>query len=274
MVLFLYSDKKYEYIATACIKSIGGKITNDVKIVYYTIGFKSDFTFKNLKKVEIEVNELYPNFIFYKPELALLTLESYPDEKYFLYSDSDILYSKRFDLEKMKHEYNYPMTCFGPFSEVFAWEKNENGEIIKFDEKKLMKYFNVPQRSMRYVPAWFFSFNHECKDFFEEWLSMCKNKYLLDRRKIYFPLADETSFNVCLWKRNVVQNYGFISINTNLLNIIKQVEENDNIKEQHFGRVDALGANWEYVNNSSDIVFYHGTTAKEDIERNINYLVG
>ena len=50
MVLFLYSDKKYEHQAISCIKSLTHKITDDVKIVYYTVGFDSDFNFKNLYK--------------------------------------------------------------------------------------------------------------------------------------------------------------------------------------------------------------------------------
>ena len=63
-----------------------------------------------------------------------------------------------------------------------------------------MKYFNVEKRSQRYVWSCFYSFNPNCREFFEEYTAMCKNKYLMDRRKDYFPYADETPFNICLWK--------------------------------------------------------------------------
>ena len=62
MVLFLYSDIGYEYQAINCIKSLTNKITDDIKLVYYTIGFDSQFDFNNLYKYRIDLKAEYPQF--------------------------------------------------------------------------------------------------------------------------------------------------------------------------------------------------------------------
>jgi hypothetical protein len=68
-----------------------GKITDDVKIVYFTIGFVSDFTAKNLIKVSIPERD-YPTFHYYKAELSLDVMDMFPDENYFVFTDTDVLF--------------------------------------------------------------------------------------------------------------------------------------------------------------------------------------
>ena len=65
MVFFLYSNKAYEHQAMACIKSLSDRVTDDIKIVYYTIGFNSDFEFKNLTKIPFPLKDQYPSFYLY-----------------------------------------------------------------------------------------------------------------------------------------------------------------------------------------------------------------
>ena len=92
----------------ACIKSLTHKIADDIKIVYYTIGFDSSFEFKNLNKVRIEYKPQYPIIHFYKGELALLTMQMFPNE-YYLYTDTDVLFSRNFNFNDHKYNESYPM---------------------------------------------------------------------------------------------------------------------------------------------------------------------
>lgn len=271
MVLFLYSDKNCEHQAINCIKSLSNKITDDIKLVYYTIGFDSYFEFKNLTKIKLSIKPEYPRFHYYKAELSLLTISMFPDEHY-IFTDTDVLFSNNFEFEKVKHNYNYPLASYGPHEYPFMWEKIRDNKII-FDEVKLMNYFNVPQRSQRYVWSCFFSFNPNCKDFFEEYTSMCRNRYLLDKQKDYFPYADETPFNICLWKRNAVKNLGFAFVNTHKLDTVKLVEElkPDSVYMQN--SVDSYGADWEYIDKSSSVLFYHGFKENEEMEKTVQYLI-
>ncbi len=270
MTVFLFSDKNYESLSFSCIRSLGNRVSDDVRIVYYTIGFDSDLEFKNLVKHRIEPDPLYPSFEYYKPELALLTMKLFPDDNY-LFVDSDVVFSRRFHFDSVKGDLNYPVASFGPHEHIYIWHVY-NGEYNRYDENKLMQYFNVPDRTQRYVFSCFFSFNPNCKDFMEEWMSMCRNEYLLNRRSDYFPFRDETSFNICLWKKGATENYGFGFVNTHTVSTIKEVERG--AANQYFDNaIDKIGAKWEYVEDSSKVMFYHGIKVADEAEEALAYLL-
>lgn len=271
MIIFLFSDKNCEYQAINCIKSLVHKITDDVKVVYYTIGFNSDFEFKNLYKVRIEKKAYFPTYHFYKSELALLTMDMFPDE-YYMFTDTDVLFSRNFNFNDHKYNETYPMASYGPHEYPYLWA-DIDGVRVTFNETKLMQYFGVGARSMRYCWSCFFTFNPNCREFFEEYVSMCKNKYLMDRRKDFFPYADETAFNICLWKRNATKNLGFAFVNTHLIETVKEVETKS-AKNKTFNNVlDAYGASWEYVDDPNKVLLYHGFKDANETSAALEYLI-
>lgn len=276
MIIFLYSDKNCENQARACIRSLTHKMTDDLKIVYYTIGFKSDFEFPNLYKFEYPLKAEYPRFHFYKAELSLVTMDMFPDEHY-AFTDTDVLFSRRFDPEKIKHSLSYPMGSYGPHEYPFIWSSSHTstGQEIRtiYDETKLMVYFNVPHRTQRYVWSCFYSFNPHCRDFFEEYVSICKNQYLQKYPTDYFPYADETAFNICLWKRNATKNLGFAFVNTHLPSTVKMVEETNGFIGNVGNVTDELGADWEYVENTQDVILYHGFKEENNTLPALEYLL-
>ena len=265
MVLFLYSNDKVEHQAIACLKSLKDKITDDVQIVYYTIGFMSSFTCKNLHKVRIEPID-YPNFCFYKPELSLRTMEMFPDEEHFVFTDVDVLFSRRFNFSKLKSYDTYPNASYGPHEYPFKFDIKPDGSRIIYDETVLMEYYNVQLRSCRYALTCFYTFNRSCKDFIEEWLGMTNNKYFYKYKMKYLPYDEETTFNVCLWKRNATNMLGFNYLNTHNAELIERVEQ-EYLSEFYGDNYDQDGAAWEYVKNSNDIIFYHGMKSISDIEK-------
>jgi hypothetical protein len=271
MILFLYSDKNCEHQAISCIRSLTHKITDDVKIVYYTIGFDSNFEFKNLYKVKIDKKPYYPSFHFYKSELSLLTMHMFPNE-YYLFTDTDVLFSRNFNFSDHKYNETYPMASFGPHEYPFIWEE-VNGVKIIYNEEKLSKYMGISGRSMRYCWSCFFAFNPNCKDFLEEYTSICQNGYLLNRRKEYFPYADETAFNVCLWKRNATKNLGSAFVNTHLLDTVRQVEERKAKNQVFENNVDAFGSSWERVDDPNSVLLYHGFKEPVETQETLEYLL-
>lgn len=273
MVLILYSDKNCEHQAIYCLKSLTNKLTPDVKIVYYTLGFKSDFVFKGLRKIQINYNPIYPRFHFYKAELSLYTLDIFPDEEHFAFTDTDVIFSSNFSFDKIKHNNHYPLASFGPFEYPFMWIENTDGSKTIYNERALMDYCNVKERTQRYVWSCFYSFNRNCRDFLEEYTSFCKNKYLLDRQFVYYPYADETAFNVCLWKRDAVNNLGFAFVNTHLIDTVKQVEEHG-AKDKFIGNsVDVFGTDWEYIHDSKSVLLYHGFKEEAGMKETVDYLL-
>jgi len=256
MILFMYSNKVCEHQAISCIRSLQPRITSDVKIVYFTIGFISNFSIPQLVKIPIPERN-YPTFHYYKAELSLDVMDMFPDEDYFFFTDTDILFSRRADLAKLKCNTPYPQGVFGPHEQPYIWERTGENMTI-FDEKLLMQYFNVGNRTLNYQWSCFYAFHRNAYAFFEEYTSMCKNQYLLARRKWYYPFHDETSFNICLWKNNAQQSLGYIFVNTHNPELVRLVETED-IKENCPGvNIDELGADWEYIHDSSQVMFYHG----------------
>lgn len=300
MVVFLYTNDKCEYQAKYCIESFVNKLSKDDKIVYFTIGFNSSLEYDKLYKVTVPYKD-YPTFHYYKAELSLLVMDLFPEEQHFCFTDTDIVFSKRVNFEKLKHNLSYPLASLGPHEYPFTYDTlKENskytdlnienfksviqldngnigtwaGDIIIYNEVPCMDYFNVKGRTMQYVWSCFYSFNRNCKDFFEEYTSMCKNTYLLSRRYWMFPFHDETSFNICLWKRKADKNLGHAFVNTHFAESVKQIEEKNDIVDVHTGNnIDERGANWEYIHDSSNVILYHGIKEENSLKEALKYVV-
>lgn len=271
MIIFMYANRACEHQAIACMRSMERKLTDDIQIVYFTIGFISNFSMRNLVKIPIPERN-YPTFHYYKAELSLNVMDMFPLETNFVFTDTDILFSRRLDFSKLVHSHSYPLGVIGPVEYPLIWEKI-NGEMIIYDEDRLKKYLNVPDRTIKYQWSCFYSFNRSSYDFFEEYASLCKNEYLIKRRKYYYPFHDETPFNVCLWKRNALHSLGHVFVNTHLLNTVKFVEENNVRGHKPGTHLDEHGVDWQYIHDSEQVILYHGFKEPHDIDMTLNYLL-
>jgi hypothetical protein len=271
MIIFLYTDKNCEYQAIACIKSLLPRIGKSDKILYYTIGFDSSFESPCLQKVRIAYKK-YPTFHYYKSELSLMTMDLFPNEENFMFTDTDVLFSKRFNPSKLVHTHSYPLASYGPHEFPYTYEVI-NGKEVVYNELALMEYYGVTHRCKRYVWSCIFVYNKQCRDFLEEYTSICKNEYLHAKRKWYYPFHDETAFNVCLFKRKAEANLGFAFVNTHNPEIVRIVESNV-IKDKRMGlNIDEMGNDWEYINDSEQVIMYHGFKNKEQIDTALKYLI-
>ena len=260
--ILFYTDQKYEHQALNLLKSF--KVNNklDYNFLYYTIGFKSTIEFPNLvtkewpidTKIPISPENNKPFFEFYKPVICLDALQDYDD---ICFLDTDIVISRRFTLDHLSNDKEHPLCCYCAYEYPFVYKHNDDGTTTIYNEVRLMEYYNVPKRSMRYAQTCFILFNRKCINFLKEWVSMCKNDYLLgfieNNCLIYYPSRDETAFNVCLWKHNYTDNLGHLFLNSWKIDIIKQVEEDDNIRGVEFD-----GNLIEYCHDSSQVILYHG----------------
>lgn len=271
MTIFLFSNDACEKQSIACIEALESKITDDIRIIYYTIGFKSDFKFKNLITHEYPINTFHQRWNMYKPELCLYTIENYKDTDY-IYIDTDFIFSKNIDLLSLKHTEEYPLASCGPVEFPTYWE-SINGHTTVYSEKALMQYFGITQRSMRYLWTCLLTFNNNCVDFLEEWKSVCYNSFLVKKFKTYFAYQDETPFNVCLWRRGATKNLGFGFLNTPDIKKVIFSEEN-NLMNFCFGEaIDGNGYDWECVNNSKELIGYHAIKNIADIEELSKYFL-
>ncbi len=264
MNLVLLSDKNYEYQVENLLRSLSYSKVVPKSIFYYTIGFNSTIDYPNLKKIPWPKISDLPKYDFYKPGICLDVLKR--ADGYFLYVDADIVFSKRFSNFKIKQGLNHPCYVEGPIEYPYTfWQTDE--DITQFDERKLMKYYGVSERTMHYVMACLFSFNSDSVDFIEEWRSICENKYLLKSHTAIFPFTDETAANVLLWKRNISEKYDRIFVNTHKFSTFKLCEEDDNIQNTLID--DNI---YEQCKDSSKVYFYHGTKVKEENAQILNYI--
>jgi len=264
MKIVFFTDINFEYMAESLIKSLLIQKV-DCELVYYTIDFKSTIEYPNLIKKYWKKDITKPRFEYYKPDILLDALDSFDDND-FIFLDSDIIVGKRFDINNLKHNFDFPMTSVGNWDQPFQLEYFEYCKEIRFDEWMLMEYLGVKERSMNYVYSCFMSFNRKCIDFLKEWKSFCNNSYLMEKRKFYYPFHDETSFNVLLWKRRFNKNYGRIYFNTLYFEALKFVEET----EEFQGRVFSVPE--QYTDNTSYIIFYHGIKDHNELENSLEYL--
>lgn len=143
----------------------------------------------------------------------------------------------------------------------------ELDHLLIRDYKKLATYYNTDKK-MGYVGTCLLSFNESCIDFISEWKSISENPYLHELSQYeYYPFHEETAINVTYWKRNITENYGRIYVNTLNSDVIKYVEENDNIINQNI-----FDNPNQKCDDSNKIQFYHGIVNKEEIEKALLYL--
>lgn len=267
MHFVLYSDKNYEFMVDSFIKStIYAKL--ELPILYYTIGFESSLEYPNLTKVYFEPIPDKINLNYYKPNILKDSLK-YVDTACFM--DSDIVVSKRFSREIFENkDLDYPLSCLGP--EQYPYVFWTNGETsISYDDTNLRDYFNIGNRTMGYLWSCQISYNKNCEDFIDEWLSICDNKYLLNKGKIlgdkeYFPFSDETAFNVTLWKRNINHHLGYRFLNTGKFETFEMVESSNDIQNRYFDNLYGL------VEDSNLISFYHGFKDTEELNKVLDWM--
>lgn len=272
-VVVFYSDIKYEYQAKGVIESFllnQYKTKSEVKLVYYTIDFDSSLEYENLIKIRIDKKENLPRFEFYKPTVLLDSLTRFKADNY-LYVDVDIIFGKRFSIDKIINPHDYPLLSQGNWNFPFYF-KILNGEKTVYNESSLMNYLKVKERSMGYVYTCIISYNQKCREIFEEWEFLCNDPFLLENREKYLPFPDETVLNVLLWKKGINQNFGRLYLNTLDYDPLVYVEENEGVSGNTSLNYGIFNSDLMRCENSSDILFYHGIKDKETIERCLTFL--
>lgn len=145
--------------------------------------------------------------------------------------------------------------------------ENELKQIVIKDYSKLMRYYGIEKPTMGYVYSCCISMNSRCRDFVREWKSITENEYLRTFGREYYPIAEETSINVSLWKNRASVNYGKIFVNTLYADAVKYVENSDEIKDE-----DIFGNPLQKCEDSNRVFFYHGMLDPQEIEETLKFM--
>lgn len=271
MIILLYSDKGYEKMVDAFLKSRKYSGNEGVTVLYYSVGFDSTLEYPNLIKKRWELDSSKIDLTYYKPEILLDGL-SFSDKVCFM--DCDIVLGKRFSPETIQNDnFDYPICCRGPLEYVWIWERLNDGSTVKYDELKLMNYFGVTDR-FTYMWASMISYNESCRDFLEEWDSILKNSYLLKKHSEYFPFREETALNILFWKRKVNNPLGLIFFNTEKFESFLKVESEEGFNKQvrEYDTITLDNAIYETCENSSIVQFYHGMKSGPELDKTLQWM--
>jgi hypothetical protein len=273
MKFLLHSDKNYEQLVESFLVSRTYAGCQEIGVVYYSIGFKSNLQGENLEIREWPVNNLYKNFNYYKPSIILDALKY---DEHICYMDSDILLSKNFNKSLLLNtEFDFPIASSGPQEYPYVWIYTPDGETIIRDETQLMKYFGVQKRTCDYVWTSMLSCNKKCIDFLEEWDSIVSNPYFMKSSDIYFPFQDETSFNVLLWKRDINYNLKNVFFNTGNFKSFESVEMSKISSIPRYYTSETIGFDpkmYEFCEDPSKVLFYHGFKMGEELDKTISWM--
>lgn len=272
--ILVYSDSGYESLIEAFLISRRYAGKEEIPVIYYSVGFDSSLDYPNLEKRRWEIDSRRPGLNYYKPSIILDSLK-YDDHLCFM--DADILLSRRFDPERIINlDFDFPIASSGPQEHVWRWEVLPGqDEVIIYDERKLMSYYGVAERSCAYLWSSMVSYNRNCQDFMEEWDSIVSNPYLLKNHNVYFPLSDETAFNVTMWKRDIRDFKNMIFFNTTGFESFINIETNDNVvveRDTDYEMTRNDGKLFEICDDSSKVLFYHGFKPGEELDRVIRWM--
>ena len=257
MRLIAFSDENFLPVVQNLVSSLD-KIYPHAPLTYYMVGFhrKNCLQSENLK---ISYKTFFPkpglpNLNFLKPSILLQSLMDH-DEDIFIFLDSDITIGKRFSPESiLRKSLEFPLASFGPYELPYTFRTSEGGITETYTPDLLMDYFGVKSKSMRYVQNCLIAYHRNHQNFLLEWESICLNKYLLKEHWRYFSFQDETAFNMLLWKYSATENLGHIFVNTHKFSTFRLIEERENLS-----RINIDDNPYEFCDESSKIMFYHGT---------------
>jgi len=211
------------------------------------------------------------SLLLLKPFIMELAIELVED---FIYVDVDLIASKYFNYYRLVNKItDTPFGCQLHDTEwqypVFWFVENDTRQ--EYDEKNLMNYLGVENRTQPWVTTLMMAVNKNCRDFISKWKNICLDEYLINssdagyRHKKFLHMGDETAYNVLLWKDNKI-NY----FDNNLIVEPKEIDtihkiENQKIQNQQLESNNPI----TYVKNSNEIFVYHQL---KDINQRINIL--
>lgn len=264
--IVVYSDQNYFHHCINAIESFR-RCGDKLNFIYFQIGFdRPAYLFDmNIERVPIKNPPQIPSnlpwngLIIYKPYIMKLALNMVDD---FIYVDSDILASKNFNYDRLVNgitdrpygcrlhetEWQYPI----------HWTETD-GVRVEYNEKGLMDYLGVNQRTQPWITTCMMAVNKNCKEFIKEFVEISFNPELLYSNKFkdpyrhYFHMGDETIYNVLLWKYNTVDYYDkHLIIEPKEISTIIEIENNHIIDRQV-----EENNKMTYVYDSNIVAIYH-----------------
>lgn len=216
-----HSDKNYVEVAEKLFESL--KWHSNYKILYYTVNFKYKNAFSNVIPIYYETDSELDriNLLFLKSKICNTSLKQ--GNNNFCYVDADCIAIENCDeiFNDTKKITSYPLLGENCHQYMMS---NGKGDPFLSDggidlnlclEAKFLKKLNIPvnKRTSLYRPTNVLLFNNKCHTIMDEWQKICYNGHTIKNWEEFTPFHEETVLNCLLWKDDLCDNLGQVSIN-------------------------------------------------------------
>lgn len=250
-----FSDQNNEELVRSLIysfESIG--LDKKCKFTYFSLNYESNITHQNTDVIKMETPIIFGDvrdFQLMKPKILLESLKRYPNEEYFIYLDTDIILSHRFDPVKFIDE---DLINFSPIP-LCPWHpvNQDNNSIFMLDNH--YRVFGSDYKLSYIIQDCFILFSKKQKWFIEEWDALCQSKWYLDKLGIpthsdYFFASDESVFWGLMIKNKCEFSLRHIHVNHS---VDLWIEFSENNEGAWYSTEDPQNGH----KNTSNILFYH-----------------
>lgn len=259
------------------------QINSQNKIIFYTVDFVYNSSFKNVISIEVDskkfplcslTDDVKAKNVFLKPFLMqkLLSEESYKKDT-FCYLDSDCLALENCDAIFNKSDCIEDYPLFNRGCHEFMMINGRGDPFINagYDlnlclEAELMNLLKISIKLRKqYIQTGVFLFDFRCEDFIKSWANTCSKKEILDNWQQLTPFHEETVANCLLWQRESLKDLSQSLINLpyntydysmsfnkikEMLDCLKNLKEEDYFIDT-FCRIPSKS-------NVENLCFYHG----------------
>ncbi len=210
----LLTNSKFESLAEQLI--IGLDKYTDIDILHYTIGYKSELNYNNLKNIEFGINEDTNDshyMQFAKAPVFLDVLNRGYKNAIFLDADIQVRSNIANIINYLDEIEDGPILQKGAHDFTFVNGNYIPGPLVN-------EYLDLPEQKFPHGITNIVLFNHTHKKLFEEWKRICFSDEIKEIKKTEF-LHDELLLNCLFWKLNIKPKYYFFATNVDSLEDVK-----------------------------------------------------
>lgn len=184
------------------------------------------------------------------------------------YVDGDSVATKNADriFEYLNREAEIPAFVEGIYDVLFMGGRGGiyGDDYTKSLEHPACELFGVDQRVReKYRQTGYFVAGQKCRNFLEEWYSMCSDAAVMENCGHYAPFNEETIANVLLWKKKAFGGLPYIYVNIGATSVEEVYSIGFNGQKNHVREWVAIPA------KESELMFFHGEKNPESMRRMI-----
>lgn len=173
--------------------------------------------------------------------------------------DSIFEYTYQYSGSRLKNN-RYPL-----FSRMYYDVISVNGNSEP--SKNLMDYLGIKEKTVELITSCVFTFTKDCYSFFSDWWNICFDKNIIVDRIKYFPLGDETSANVLLWKYKATRCLPISFLNVFDINTVLEFEKSSETGKDLETRLNHI------PNQKETVKFFHLPKERHILDEILDHLI-